>query len=604
MTDINKEQKVLRDALDCFDCVKMMGLGRNWQKLRGEAQVRFAQKRRLAVLCGATSEIYSPLLEVCSAARGLYLELFQTPYGTWQQNILDQGSALYAFRPELALIHLTLNQLTHWPPLEASFEQVEELAKKDADEILRWCTVFHEKHAIPIFLTNFHLPPNDSLGNLSARLPSSSSAHVNRVNLILSAKAPSYVTLIDVAGLAARFGIQRWFDPVAWYHAKQPFSYDAMPVFVQSVSASLASSCLGSSKCIVLDLDHTLWGGVVADEGLDGIRLGQGNAEGEAFQDFQRYLLKLRKRGVLLAVCSKNEDSLAREVFEKHDQMLIKLSDLSGFIVNFQPKADNIRQLARDLNIGLDAMVLIDDNPVEREQMRQLAPEVKVVEISADPGSYVTALEKAFLFETTSITKEDLNRAASYSANQQRAKLATEITDIREFLRSLQMRAFLSPYLQPQLQRITQLINKSNQFNLCTVRFTLGELEAIAGDSKRITLGVRLLDCFGDNGLISAIHGLVDGQRFRIENWVMSCRVLDRGVEQVALNYLVEAARKRGCKLIEGSYRPTVKNGLVREHYQRLGFQLLQTDKDGTTNWNLDLNSFVSNPPHIQVELD
>ena len=604
MTDTEKIQQILKDASGCLDCVGLMRLSRAWEKLRAQARPHFLQTRRLALLCGETSDTYAPLLNLCLASRGLYPELFQTPYGTWQQQILDSGSELHAFRPEIAVLHLTLHQLTCWPDLKCSVEQAERAAQDEAAQILRWCETLHEKHRIPIFLTNFHLPPDNSLGNLAARLPASRDLHVNRVNLALARNAPSHVTLVDVAGAAGRFGVNRWLDSTAWFHAKQPMSYDAMPFFVQSLAALIAGSCMGSAKCIVLDLDNTLWGGVVADEGLEGIRLGHGSAEGEAYQDFQRYLLELRRRGILLAVCSKNEESIAREVFEKHDQMLIKLSDLSAFMVNFTPKADNAREIARQLNIGLDTLVFVDDNPVEREQMRQLAPQLKVVELPADPGGYVRTLEQSFLFETPSITEEDLTRAESYAANQKRTTLAAQITNIEDFLRSLDMRAILTPYVPSHLERITQLINKSNQFNLCTVRYTAAEVKSIAQDSSRITLSIRLQDRFGDNGLISAIHGQIVEHNLVIENWVMSCRVLDRGVEQVAMNLLVSIARQRGCKMIQGTYLPTPKNGLVREHYRRLGFDLIHTASDGKTDWRLGLESFTPNSHRIQINTE
>jgi len=604
MSDIEKAQLVLREASSCLDCVTLMRLARTWEKLYPQARVHFAQARRVALLCGATSDTYAPLLNLCLAARGLYPEIFQTPYGTWQQQILDSESALHTFRPEIAILHLTLQQLSCWPELDCSTAQAERAAKNEVAQILRWCEMLQQKHRLPIFLTNVHPPASNSFGNLAARLPASPGLHVNRVNLALAQNAPSYVTLVDVAGAAASFGVHRWIDSTAWYHAKQPMSYDAMPFFVQSLSALIASSCMGSTKCIVLDLDNTLWGGVVADDGIENIRLGQGSAEGEAYQDFQRYLLELRRRGILLAVCSKNEESIAREIFEKHDQMLVKLSDLSAFIVNFSPKADNARQIAHQLNIGLDSLVFLDDNPAEREQMRQLAPQLKVVELPADPGAYVRALEQSFLFETPTITQEDLTRAESYAANQKRTTFATQITDIQEFLRSLDMRAVLAPYGPPHLDRITQLINKSNQFNLCVVRYTPAEVESIALDPSRITLSVRLRDRFGDNGLISAVHGRTVERCLAIENWVMSCRVLDRGVEQVAINHLVSAARQRGCKTIQGTYLPTPKNGLVREHYRRLGFELVHTAPDGGMQWKLDVKSFLPFSPPIQISME
>ncbi len=595
-------EKVLREASGCLDCVKLMRLARNWKKLQTEARPSFAEARRLAILCGATSDIYTPLLEVCSAARGLFLETWQAPFGTWNQQILADNSAFHSFQPEAVLLHLTSADLSRWPALGTNAAEADRAAEDEARDILNACDSIHRKHAIPIFLANFHLPPFDPLSNLAAQLPSSRSLHVQRVNLVLARLAPSFVTLVDVAGLAARFGIQRWIDPVAWAHAKQPMSYDAMPIFTQALAAILGSLWVGSAKCIVLDLDNTLWGGIVADDGLEGIRLGQGSTEGEAYLEFQRYLLELRDRGILLAVCSKNQESIARSVFEQHDDMLIKMSHLSAFVANFDPKADSVRAISRMLNLGLDTFVFVDDNPVEREQMRQFAPQVRVVDLPADPGQYVAALAASFHFETTNVTREDLDRASAYAVNQKRAELATQITDLGEFLRSLEMRAQLLPYTVRDIPRIAQLINKSNQFNLCTHRHTQEEIEAFARDPDRVTLCIRLRDRFGDNGLISAIHGVLRKGCLEIETWVMSCRVLDRAVEQAALNHLARETAKRGCHSIAGRYLPTAKNGLVREHYQRLGFQCARTAPDGTTSWKLDLTRFIPFVCPIQTE--
>jgi FkbH-like protein len=590
---MEEARRILDEARDCLDPVKLMRLGRKWAGLRTRADGALSQRRRVALLGNATTETWAPLLEICLATRGLAASIFQPPFGTWQQQVLDPKSALHEFGTDLAFLHLTLDQLRHWPDLTATPAQATAAAAVEADDILRWCEALRTRRPVTVVLANFHLPPSEPLSNLAARHPGSRSLHVQRVNLELAARAPAHVVLLDIAGLASRQGIHQWFDPVAWHHSKQPVSYDAMPLFVHALAALLASTCVAPAKCVVLDLDNTLWGGVVADDGLDGIRIGQGNAEGEAYQEFQRYLLGLRRRGILLAVCSKNQEAIAREAFEKHDQMAIRLSDISAFFANFDPKPDNLRRIAHELNLGLDALVFVDDNPVERDQVRLFTPEVRVPEIPADPAGFVRCLERCFLFETQSITGEDLLRAESYAANRQRAVLAMSVTDVGEYLRSLEMQAALASYGEPFLDRITQLINKSNQFNLCTRRSSAEEVKALATDHGRVTLSIRLRDRFGDNGLISAIHGRVEDGRFIIENWVMSCRVLDRGVEQVALNHLAVRARERGCRAIDGSYIPTPKNALVREHYRKLGFAQASDSPDGRTGWSLDLASFT-----------
>lgn len=588
---------ILKDAAGCTDSVKLMRLARNWKKSRDEARKQFTHTRRLAILCSATSDTYAPLLDVTTAARGLFLETWQAPYGTWQQQIIDAASEFHKFKPEVVLLHLTHADLTQWPALNATSDDADHAAEEEAKQLLASCDGIRKKHTCPVLLTNFHLPSHDSLSNLSAQLPASRSLHVQRVNLALARLAPAHVILLDIAGMSARFGVQRWIDPVAWLHAKQPMSYDAMPIFAQATAAVLSSLWLGCAKCIVLDLDNTLWGGVVADDGVEGIKLGQGSSEGEAFLDFQRFLRELRDRGILLAVCSKNQDAIARGAFEQHDEMLLKLSDFSAFVANFTPKADNLRAIAKSLNIGLDSLVFVDDNPVERDQMRQFAPQVRVLELPDDPSQYVAALASCFHFEAQTVTDEDLGRVAAYAANQKRDALAADITDVGEFLKSLNMIATLGPYTEKDIPRATQLINKSNQFNLCTRRYTQEEIETIAGDPTGVTLCIRLRDRFGDYGLISAIHGAVRDGELEIENWVMSCRVLDRTVEQTAINHLAAEASLRGCTRVSGRYLPTAKNALVKEHYAKLGFQA-----DGANAWKLDLKKFIPFASPIKIE--
>ena len=397
-----------------------------------------------------------------------------------------------------------------------------------------------------------------------------------------------------------------WDDTRFFHHAKLPCDPEFLVDYAHSV-ASLVGAQLGlAKKCLVLDLDNTLWGGVIGDDGLDGIRLGQGTPEGEAFVEFQAYAKSLRDRGILLAVCSKNNEATALEVFDRHTEMVLRRGDISCFVANWDDKATNLRRIAKALNIGIDSLVFADDNPAERAIVRQLAPEVAVPELSDDVTTYVRTLEQHRYFQVLSVAAEDLKRTEFYQADALRRDVqAAAGGDLDTFLRSLEMVAQIGPVTPMSLERSAQLIQRSNQFNLTTRRRSVAELTALLPDGDWITRTISLADRFGDNGLISVIIARVDGEALDIDTWLMSCRVLRRGVEPFVLNDLARVAQGRGLKKIRGAYVPTPKNQLVRDHYAGLGFAPAgQTAADGTTLWELSLGDGWSLRPHFIKELN
>jgi FkbH-like protein len=357
--------------------------------------------------------------------------------------------------------------------------------------------------------------------------------------------------------------------------------------YAHSVASILSAQAGVGKKCLVLDLDNTLWGGVIGDDGLGGIRLGQGDPGSEAFSAFQKFIKALRTRGVILAVCSKNDESTAREAFEKHAEMDLRLEDISCFVANWDDKATNIRKIAQRLDIGLNSMVFVDDNPAERAIVRQLLPEVSVPELPADPSGYIWAVEKHRYFQVVSLSSEDLRRTDLYRANEARLDAQSSTQSIDEFLASLEMVARVAPIDATNLERSVQLINRSNQFNLTTRRYSSGEVLAMLQDPAWITRTVSLADRFGDNGLICVLLGRVAGEALSIDTWLMSCRVLKRGVELFLLEQILAIARARGLKRIVGEYIPTAKNALVRDHYRTLGFTQVWDAENGHTKWEL-----------------
>jgi FkbH-like protein len=351
---------------------------------------------------------------------------------------------------------------------------------------------------------------------------------------------------------------------------------------------------------LVLDLDNTLWGGVVADDGLEGIELGDTSPRGEAFKAFQKYIASLKQRGVLLAVCSKNDHAKAAEPFEKHPDMVLKMEDIVSFKANWEPKSENIRAMAPELNLGLDSFVFVDDNPAEIEIVRRFVPEVTAILLGPDPAGYVAQLADSRLFEPRSITSEDVERTQQYRSDVQRKALETSVTDMGAYLTSLEMEGIFTEFVPVDVPRLSQLINKSNQFNLTTHRRSEAEVIAVMNDKNFVTYSVRLKDKFGDHGLISIVIGEKAGDVMKVDTWLMSCRVLKRGVEEEVLNEIVRLAKSKGCRSLLGTYLPTPKNEMVRDFYAKMGFTLI-SESETRRDYELRLEGFQPLSTKIKV---
>ncbi|GGE86863.1 hypothetical protein GCM10011317_49980 [Niveispirillum cyanobacteriorum] len=398
--------------------------------------------------------------------------------------------------------------------------------------------------------------------------------------------------VLAVDELAQRDGVNTWHDPSLWCSAKQEISPRVAPVYGDAVARIVAARKGRSSKCLVLDLDNTLWGGIIGDDGLDGIILGQGSARGEGFLQLQEYALAQARRGIILAVVSKNDESNALLPFESHPDMLLRKKDISCFIANWDDKATNIRRVAQKLNIGLDSIVFVDDNPFERELVRRELPMVSVPEVSNNPAEIPSLLAAAGYFEGVVVTAEDLTRTESYQANMERAAQHQTATDLGSYLYSLEMELCWGEFDTLNLARITQLINKTNQFNLTTRRYSEEEVRQVITSSVDIGLYFRLLDKFGDSGIIGILIGRGRGETLSIDTWLMSCRVLGREVESAMLKVLCEAASSAGYVRIEGLYIPTAKNSMVNNLYDRLGFVVIAEQPGGERSYRLDVGAF------------
>jgi FkbH-like protein len=423
---------------------------------------------------------------------------------------------------------------------------------------------------------------------------------IERFNCALAeevAEGPDLV--LDVAWLASAVGLQRWYDERQWFWGRLAFAPSLVPLYSDFVSRLLAAVRGKSRKCLVLDLDNTLWGGVVGDDGVDELALSEGDPRGEAYLAVQTMALQLKERGIVLAICSKNDEETARAPFRSHPGMLLKEQDIAIFIANWNDKASNLRTISEKLSLGLDSMVLLDDNPAERALVRQTLPMVGVPELG-DPSLFVQTVLSAGYFEAITFSQEDRARAAHYQANANREALMAGTTDMESFLRSLNMEIRFRPFDPGGRKRIAQLINKTNQFNLTTRRYTEHQVCEMEARADVFTLQVALSDQFGDNGTIGIVISREETNGWEIDTWLMSCRVLNRRVEECVCNHLVESARHRGVQRIRGRYIPTPRNGIVRPLYQKLGFQLVSRD-DQEEIWQLELPEYVPFKVPIRV---
>jgi FkbH-like protein len=580
---------VERAILPNCDFTTLQSLFRVYTKLKPHSKPR--PTTRLAILGGFTTTQLAQAIELALFSMGGCVEIMEADYGVYRQEILDPSSELYRFQPNVVFLATSWRDLIHRPALGMGRAEVAATVEAEvADWSALWRTA-HDRLGCLVMQNSFDRPVWRQMDNHEMRHPASPWRFISRVNEALAEAAPPYVVLHDVDSLAALTGRRSWGDERYFFHAKLPCAPEFIVDYGFSVASLLAAQLGLSKKCLVLDLDNTCWGGVIGDDGLGGIRLGQGDAEGEAFVAFQQYAKALKERGVLLAVCSKNEEHIAREVFEKHTEMALRLDDISCFMANWTDKAANLREIARRLNIGLNSLVFVDDNPAERALVRQLAPEVAVPELSEDPAGYIQSIEPYRYFQTLSIAQEDLQRAEYYRANAERDEALSGSANVDEYLQSLAMEARIGPVTAMSLERAAQLINKSNQFNLTTKRRSAAEVSAIAADPQWLTRTVSLTDRFGDNGLISVLLAKVECDTLVIDTWLMSCRVLKRGVEMLLNNHLCRWAAARGLKRICGQFIPTAKNDLVREHFAGLGYARLPDDGSGHTHWELPLSA-------------
>jgi FkbH-like protein len=585
-----------------LETLSIEDLLRSRRRLRRElAAADGLQAIRIAVLGGSTTNELVDLWELLLLSKGYAPTFYQSEYAQFYEEAVHHTQALVDFAPDLVYIHTSYRNVVHLPSTGADEAQFEAAAEA---EFARYRQVWSSLTAVlscQILQNNFELPPYRPLGNLEASSSSGTSRFLLALNTKFAQEAARNprILLHDLHALAAHIGGARWFDWDRWFGYKLLYTVEANYEIARSLTALVLAIYGRSRKVLVLDLDNTCWGGVIGDDGVDKIQIGRENAVAEAYTAFQEYCLRLRDRGVLLAVCSKNEDSIARQGFA-HPDSVLKLEHFSAFKANWEPKHENLTAIANELRLGLDSFVFIDDNPAERAIVSAQLPDVAVPDVGNDVVRFPTLIDAGRYFESVSLSAEDVTRAALYARDTQRAAGEATFATYGEYLDSLEMEAEIAEFQPIYLDRITQLTNKTNQFNLTTRRYTQAEMESIAVDPNYIGLYGRLQDRFGDNGLVSVVLGRREGCNLHIDLWLMSCRVLKRDMEHAMLDALVERARSEGVTMVYGTYIPTKKNPMVTDHYAKLGFsQYNASASPEETYWVLDINQYTPRNIHI-----
>jgi len=555
---------------------------------------------KIAILGGSTTSEVAKVLEIFLLDGGYSPIFYESEYNRFYEDAVFDNPDLLKFSPDLIYIHSSVVNIESFPDFNDSQDQVSGMIDEQAAKFESiWSAL--DKYNCPVIQNNFDYPINRRLGNLDAYDFHGVTHFVCELNLIFAKAARSRKNLFlqDINYLSARVGLSTWFDHSLWYRTKYAVSLIAIPDLCLNLFNIINALSGGAKKCLVLDLDNTCWGGVVGDDGVNGISIGHDSPLGEAFTAFQAYALSLKKRGISLAVSSKNDLANAEAGFS-HPDMTLKIDDITVLKANWNQKHLNIVDIASEINIGLDSLVFIDDNPVERELVSSQLPNVTVPNVGGDVTLYIDYLDRGGYFESTSLSSEDLNRSKYYADNSQRDVAQQTFDSYGDFLLSLDMVAEIKSFSPVYLERITQLTNKTNQFNVTTKRYSLGDISSIANSDKHIALYGKLSDRFGDNGLVSVVVGSIQGSTCTIDLWLMSCRVLKRDMEYAMLDKLVKQCIACGVREIIGVYVPSAKNNMVSLLYEYLGFSLIETNDSGS-RWVLSITKPSKKNQYIQV---
>lgn len=558
---------------------------------------------RIAVLGGSTTNEFVDLLEIHLLDAGFAAVFRQSEYGHFYEEAVHNVAELKAFAPDIVYLHTSCRNVLATPSIAATEDELAVVVEEEVGRYRQIWSSLQSELTCQIIQNNFELPQHNLLGNLDAVVAGGSVRYYLALNAAFAEEAARNPRLVlqDVLSLSAQLGLVNWFDPPRWFSYKLLLTVEAHVLLARSLTSLVCATFGLSRKVLVLDLDNTIWGGVIGDDGVDRIQIGKETPIAEAFTAFQEYCLKLRERGVLLAVCSKNEEETARSGF-RHPDSVLKLEHISAFRANWEPKHENIMSIAQELNLGTESFVFADDNPAERSIVEANVPGIAVPELGSNPVDYISILQAGRYFESISLSQDDLARAAQYAGNSQRAAAQRAFANYGEYLDSLEMVAEIERFRPIYLDRITQLTNKTNQFNLTTRRYTLAEMEGIQANPAYIGIYGRLADRFGDNGLVSVVLGRRNGSELYLDLWLMSCRVLKRDMELAMLDSLINEARIADVQRIIGIYIPTKKNAMVADFYERIGFEQVSMASDGSTTYKIDVLGYRSQNTHIRIK--
>jgi FkbH-like protein len=547
-----------------------------------------AHEVRVAILGDAATQHYNHALASALRLRGWWPEIYEAEFDTIRQEILNPASGLYRANPEFVVLFTATQSL--WRRFALSANKLGFAAAVSAEIVGLWDRLKSQGDAV-ILQHNFVVPLNRSFGNLTAGVPDTFAAAVAGINARLTELASQRgVKIIDTEFQASYHGKRHWLDERLWCQAKQALSPSFIPSLVKNVSDVLLLERGVGIKCVVLDLDNTMWGGILAEDGADRIEIGQTEL-GLAFQRFQLMLLELKARGVLLAVCSKNDQANVEDVLRNHPDMILRFDDLAACIANFGDKATNISAIREKLNLGFDSFVFLDDTAFERALVRTALPAIQVPELSTDPADFIGDLARWNLFEGRPATSEDLARLGYYQADDQRAAIRAKFQGLDDFIAELAMEAHVLPFDGFAMPRVLQLVQRSNQFNLTTIRYSEKELAQLAVKDDVAAFCIRLSDRLGDNGIIAAVILRKSGGDAVVDTWIMSCRVLGRRVEELTVQLVAERARQWGCARVVGRYTPSAKNHIVEGLYAQHGFD--EAGSDGPTRlYTMDVGRF------------
>lgn len=544
--------------------------------------------KRIAVLGGSTTHDIKDMLELFLLNMGIEPLFYESEYNQYWQDVMFDNPELIEFHPDMVFIHTSSRNIKDFPTIRDSEEQIDALLEGVYHSFEQMWDKITDVFQCPVIQNNFEQPFYRLLGNSDFSDIHGRLHFINQLNEKFAKYAREHKNFFinDINYLASCYGLQKWADPFYWHMYKYACAVQAIPELAYNIANIIKSVYGKNQKAFVLDLDNTLWGGVVGDDGADNIEIGQETSMGQLYSEFQEYIKAHKDLGILLTIDSKNDEENALAGLRRPDSVL-KPEDFLSIKANWANKDRNIVEIAQELNIGTDALVFVDDNPAERHIVEAQVPGVKVPEVD-DVVRFITTLDRAGYFEVTSLSDDDLHRNDMYKANVERKKQEASYENYADYLLSLDMDAQIEPFAPMYMARIAQLTNKSNQFNLTTKRCSQADIEGFAKDPSYITLYGKLNDKFGDNGVVSVVFGHRDGEDktlFDIDLWLMSCRVLKRDMEFAMMDELVLRCRKMGIKKLKGFYYPTAKNGMVKEFYGLQGFTKVAEDADGNTEW-------------------